>query len=100
MKCKNIVLKASYEVKDTEILDILYKYKDKLDIKKRNIRIYKTNANVSPFTMGVLNPIIIINNIDDDFKIETAICHELCHIKNNDGIFIFFKKYHAYNILV
>ena len=92
MKCKNIVLKASYEVKDTEILDILYKYKDKLDIKKRNIRIYKTNANVSPFTMGVLNPIIIIPNIDDDFKIETAICHELCHIKNNDGIFIFLRN--------
>ena len=92
MKCKNIVLKTSYEVKDTEILDILHKYVDKLDIKKQNICIYKTNANVSPFKMGVLNPIIIIPNIDDDFRIETAICHELCHIKNNDGIFIFLRN--------
>ena len=91
-RCKNIVLKVSFEIKDIEILNILHRYKSKLNIKKDNVRIFKTNANISPFTIGVLKPIIVIPDIQDNFKIETTICHELCHIKNNDAIFILLRN--------
>ena len=33
-RCKNIVLKVSFEIKDIEILNILHRYKSKLNIKK------------------------------------------------------------------
>lgn len=84
-KFKKLVLKSSNQIIDPEILNIMEKYKTELGIKK-NIFIYQTGANISPFTTGILKPIIVIPYINNKFQKRTAIYHELCHIKNNDGL--------------
>ena len=84
-KFRRLVLKASNQIIDYEMLNIMEKYKTELGIKK-NIFIYKTGADISPFTTGISKPIIVIPYIDNKFQMRTAIYHELCHIKNNDGL--------------
>lgn len=89
-KFRNLVLKASNQIIDPEILNIMEKYKTELGIKK-NIFIYQTGADISPFTTGISKPIIVIPYIDNKFQMKTAIYHELCHIKNNDGLILLLR---------
>lgn len=91
-KFRNLTLKASNEITDFFILNIVDEYRTKLGI-KRNISIYQTGADISPFTIGILKPIIVIPHIDDRFRIKTAIYHELCHIKNNDGLVLLLRVF-------
>ena len=89
-KFRRLVLKASNKIIDYEILNIIDKYKTELGIKK-NIFIYQTGADISPFTTGILKPIIVIPYINNKFQMRTAIYHELCHIKNNDGLILLLR---------
>ena len=89
-KFRRLVLKASNEILDCGILNIMEEYRTELGIKK-NIFIYKTGVDISPFTIGILKPIIIIPYIDNKFQKRTAIYHELCHIKNNDGLILLLR---------
>ena len=89
-KFRRLVLKASNKIIDYEILNIIDKYKTELGIKK-NIFIYQTGADISPFTTGILKPIIVTPNINNTFQMRTAIYHELCHIKNNDGLILLLR---------
>ena len=89
-KFRRLVLKASNKIIDYEILNIIDKYKTELGIKK-NIFIYQTGADISPFTTGISKPIIVIPYIDNKFQMRTAIYHELCHIKNNDGLILLLR---------
>lgn len=89
-KFRRLVLKASNQIIDFEILNIIDNYKTELAVKK-NIFIYQTGADISPFTTGILKPIIVIPCIDNKFQKRTAIYHELCHIKNNDAIILLLR---------
>lgn len=89
-KFRKLVLKASNQIIDCEILNIMEKYKTELGIKK-NIFIYQTGADISPFTTDISKPIIVIPYIDNKFQMRTAIYHELCHIKNNDGLILLLR---------
>ena len=89
-KFRRLVLKASNKIIDYEILNIIDKYKTELGIKK-NIFIYQTGADISPFTTGISKPIIVIPYIDNKFQMRIAIYHELCHIKNNDGLILLLR---------
>lgn len=73
-----------------DMLNILKKHMRLLKINK-NIRIYTTNMQVSPFTIGLLNPIIVMPDIPDLYKKELIIQHELHHIKSHDSIIKFFQ---------
>ena len=89
-KFRRLVLKASNQIINCEILNIMEKYKTELGIKK-NIFIYQTGADISPFTTGISKPIIVIPYIDNKFQMRIAIYHELCHIKNNDGLILLLR---------
>lgn len=73
-----------------DMLDILKKHTQMLKINK-NIRMYTTDLGVTPFTMGLLNPIIVLPNIPDLYKKELIIQHELYHIKKHDSIVKFLQ---------
>ncbi|MCI8891939.1 MAG: M56 family metallopeptidase [Eubacterium sp.] len=76
---------------DAAILDLLQTQKKNRKI-RRNVRIYTADFMISPFTIGIFKPIIIVPNFTDKSQLEMAICHELCHIKSCDG-FVKFLYY-------
>lgn len=74
-----------------ETLNLLKKHMRLLSINK-NIRIYVTNMEISPFTMGLIDdPIIVMPTISDLYKQELIIQHELYHIKGHDAFIKFLQ---------
>lgn len=70
---------------DAEILDLLQIQKKNMKV-RRNVRIYIADFMISPFTIGIFKPIIIVPHFTEKSQLEMAICHELCHIKSCDGV--------------
>lgn len=81
----------SYKVNDYETMQILSECKKNLKI-KRNIAIYQYYKDISPCTIGTIKPIIILPYISDKTKKKIIIYHELCHIKNNDSVFLLIMR--------
>lgn len=74
-----------------ETLNMLKKHMRLLSINK-NIRIYVTNMEISPFTIGLIDdPIIVMPTISDLYKQELIIQHELYHIKGHDAFIKFLQ---------
>lgn len=88
---RRIVLQASKEMMSPDILEIRDKYQKQLHLRQK-VRIYQTNSQVSPFTIGIFKPIIVLPQIEDSFEKEIAIYHELFHIKNKDGLVLFLRS--------
>lgn len=83
-------ISISTPVKDHKKLLMLDKLRKEYGI-KRKIQIYSTEVPVSTFTIGVWNPIIIVNQEHLDSPFELAMRHELTHIKNWDTAFRFLQ---------
>lgn len=88
---RKLIQKTMREIFAPDILDVLKKHMQLLKINK-NIRIYITDLEVTPFTMGLLNPIIVLPDIPDLHKKELVIQHELYHIKKHDSIIKFLQS--------
>lgn len=82
-KFRIYVMKATQECSSSDILNAHVK---NLNIKRR-IRLFTTTLNVSPFTIGIWKPIIVMPEGLDSHKQEMIMCHELRHIRNYDGLF-------------
>lgn len=84
------LLKLAHKVTAPEILNILNHYQSTLKLKRR-VSIYCSTANIPPFTMGIINPIILIPHNSKSTEQKMIIHHELCHIKKHDGFFRFIR---------
>ena len=87
---RNNILSNAHENNNTYILNILKKHQKSLNI-KRNIQIYIADFEVSPFTTGVFNPIIVIPAVAELYELDLIILHELYHIKKNDSLIRFLR---------
>lgn len=52
----------------------------------RKIELRTTKEKIFPFTLGIINPVIIIPDIKDEKKIKLILAHELYHIKRFDSL--------------
>lgn len=90
MNCRYSILRTSREQTKHDTLSILQKYRSVLKI-KREIRIYESQADISPFTFGIVHPIIVIPARLDSCMQELVLYHELCHIKRFDCLVKFLQ---------
>lgn len=90
MKLKSSILEASQETRKHEFTSVVEKYSRLLHI-KRKIKVFITNIAITPFSIGILNPVIIMPEIPDAEKKDLIIFHELCHIKMQDGLIRFLQ---------
>lgn len=91
-KWRKHIIQISQEVTSPYILNILNHYQTKLHMKP-NTRLYQINENISPFTIGILRPIIVIPQMKNSFALDAAICHELHHIKRKDEFMLFLRLF-------
>lgn len=89
---KNKALSSMCSISEPSIMELLEQYKHLLKI-RRPIRLCTCLADVTPFTIGVLKPIILIPDqlLFDKNKLELVLHHELCHIKGYDNLFTFIR---------
>lgn len=80
------------ETKDSTVLAILDHHKKKLKI-KCPVTLYIGGTQSSPFTTGVLKPIIVIPSGLEPYHQDMVLRHELCHIKNGDHIYGFLRLF-------
>lgn len=80
-----------YSCPDQDLLDLLQIWKKKMKI-RRKVYIYTSDFKISPFTIGVFKPIIVVPRLTEKSQLEMAVCHELCHIKAFDGAVKFLYK--------
>ena len=84
IKFKTNILRDSIEIKDAYILEIFNICRSNLKIKRKIPLRYCANIS-SPMLIGILNPIILIPNIDKDGEILRMIfLHELNHYRRKD----------------
>lgn len=87
---KRNILKTTQESLTPTALYLIEKYKKLLKINKR-VHLFVTQLKISPFTIGVFKPIIVMPDITDINKQELIIHHELCHIKKHDNAIKFLQ---------
>jgi beta-lactamase regulating signal transducer with metallopeptidase domain len=85
---RNIVSQAE-PMNEREWIGIVERWKNRFRI-KRPVRLACTNAPISPFTVGVFRPVILLpNNIIQNSQpqlLDAIIGHELAHIKRFDNL--------------
>lgn len=91
IKLRKDISCIAHKVTSPKILNIRDNYQSKLQIKQK-VQIYHINKDIAPFTIGIFNPIIVIPKIKNISQIDLIICHELNHIKNKDGLILFFRS--------
>ena len=67
-------------------LDSLYSLKNTMHISS-DVRILRSDTNLSPFTCGLFHPLIILTSLVDDASADMILHHELQHIKNHDFLY-------------
>ena len=87
---RKFILHINHETFSPELLNIVEKYRNQLHI-KRSIRVYLSDINISPFTIGIYKPIIVMPRLKDTFKHELIIKHELYHIRRYDILVKLFR---------
>lgn len=78
---KKRLLNVAKPITEGSIFELLEKVRLELNIKRR-IRLY--DVQVTPFTMGVLHPIICFDASEDMVQLEMTFQHECKHIKRLD----------------
>jgi beta-lactamase regulating signal transducer with metallopeptidase domain len=95
-----ILIKHASPVQDTTILNILQKCRSRLGV-KRAVRLVSSDQSLSPFTMGIIRPVIYLPNllVNSDRKtlLQAILAHETAHIKCCDDLW--FKLQHIVQIL-
>ncbi len=94
------IINKSTVIDDYKLLSFLRKWQHYLKI-KRSIKIISSNEFLSPFTTGVLKPVIFIPQTilisTDTDTVHSIIAHELVHIKHFDVLWI--KLQHILQII-
>ncbi len=86
IKFKSTVLKNSIKVEDIEILELFNQCKNELNINS-NIKLKHCQYIGSPMLIGILNPMILIPNTNEDKNtLKMIFLHELNHYKRKDII--------------
>ena len=89
IKFKSAILESSTEVEDTEVLKLFTQCKYELNI-SNNISLRTYQYIGSPMLIGILNPMILIPDTDEDRKtLKMIFLHELNHYKRKDIIIKF-----------
>lgn len=88
------LLRDSEAVKEPAILDMLDRCSDELGIRRR-VRLVHGEGMVSPFTAGVIRPVIwiptpLLNHLDESL-LRCLLAHELVHVARFDDLFIRFQ---------
>lgn len=89
---KKHLFQIAQEVTSPDILEMKNKYQLQLNIKQK-IRIFSVNDNITPFTFGILNPIVLLPQPEklSNFELDSAIYHELYHIKCKDEFILLIR---------
>ena len=67
-------------------LDSLYSLKNTMHISS-DVKILRSDTDLSPFTCGLFHPLIILTSLVDDASADMILRHELQHIKNHDFLY-------------
>ncbi len=83
------ILRAAVEVKDPEIDALAASWRDRLRIRRR-VRVLSSNARTSPFTTGVIRPVIFLPQsvLADSSCLEPVIAHEMAHVARLDALWL------------
>ena len=89
------LIKSSWVISIPGLQIIVKNWRQHFNI-ERNVRLVSSGDFLSPFTIGVINPVIYLPEMvlkNADFKtIETIIAHEMAHIKRFDSLWIKFQN--------
>lgn len=91
IRIKKYILASVHESCSPDLLNMVDEYRAQLRIKSP-VKVYETNMAISPFTIRIIKPIIVIPEQIDIYKQRLIIHHELCHIKNHDGLIRFLRS--------
>lgn len=89
-KMKSMILRASHESTDTDILNMVAYHRKNLGIRQKVV-IYITAAHIPPITFGIIHPVIVLPETLHPRFVDSAIYHELCHIKRKDEMFVLLR---------
>lgn len=85
------LISHSQEVSSLPFIMLVNKWQKIFKV-KRSVRLVTTDDNISPFTTGVLHPVIFIPasllTSDNPQLLEPVIAHEMAHIKSCDALWI------------
>ena len=86
VKIRKFILSSTREMEAGEAYQILERIREQLKIRRR-IRLNVTEAQISPFTIGIFSPVVVVPALKDSRQMELVILHELYHIKRYDILF-------------
>lgn len=89
-KLRNLIMHLSGEVISGTAWEFLCEWQRRLGIRGK-IRLYTTNADISAFTYGLFQPIIVVPATYAGKELELSILHELIHIKKKDSLILFLR---------
>lgn len=85
IKLKRTIVNSTSENVPEELLKIAEEQRKELNL-RRKVEFRVAKAELSPFTLGIFKPIVIIPAIKDLEKQKLLLTHELYHIKQWDGL--------------
>ena len=85
IKLKRTIVNSTSENVPEELLKIAEEQHKELNL-RRKVELRVAKAELSPFTLGIFKPIVVIPAIKDLEKQKLLITHELYHIKRWDGL--------------
>lgn len=86
---KKLIQLSMTEITDLDIIDYVDHYRQTVRI-KRKVRLYQSNC-ISPFTAGILSPLIVLPANLSSEKQRLILKHELTHIRRCDTLFLFLR---------
>ncbi len=85
------IVQSSNPLKHTQIDKIIDEWRSRFNI-KRTVRVVTSDTSISPFTQGLLSPIIYIPQtmlgMQDRQILESIIAHEMAHIQQFDDLWV------------
>ncbi len=89
------LIRNASQLQDERCHDILAHWRKAFKVKRR-VKLVYSRQGLSPFTLGVLKPVIYLPQslleTDDIELLNSVISHEVTHIKHNDAIWVKFQN--------
>lgn len=85
------VRKAGQRDASPERICLVERYRKELCIRQQ-VAVYITQAAVTPFTFGILHPVIVIPQKQTEDGLHYILYHELCHIKQRAGLVLLLRS--------
>lgn len=86
---KGLIMKSMKEITVSETLEYIEQYRQMLGI-KRKVRLFQSDY-ISPFTTGILSPVVVLPAGLTAEKQKLILKHELVHIRRYDILFLFLR---------